>query len=220
MTDLLLSDDDLVMNPTPRVPVCLCLDVSGSMSGAPIEELRAGVHAFFDEVRTDEVARHSVEIAIVTFGPARLALDFAPIEKQQIPTLHAWGDTPMGAAALTGLDALERRKGEYRAAGVDYFQPWMVLMSDGAATDSVDAAASRASGLVSARKLTVFPIGIGDGADLTTLARFSPTRPPLRLQGLKFRDFFQWLSQSVARVSQSIPGQAVPLPAPTGWSTV
>lgn len=30
---------DLVDNPTPRVPVLLCLDTSGSMMGAPIHEL-------------------------------------------------------------------------------------------------------------------------------------------------------------------------------------
>ena len=34
---------DLVDNPTPRVPVLLCLDTSGSMMGAPIHELNLGV---------------------------------------------------------------------------------------------------------------------------------------------------------------------------------
>ncbi len=220
MDEMQLSDDDLVTNPTPRVPVCLCLDVSGSMAGAPIEELREGVQQFFAAVHADEVARHSVEVSIVTFGPPRLALDFAAIDDQTPPQLSAGGETPMGAAVLLGLDALERRKAEYRAAGVDYFQPWFVLMTDGRPTDLIDAAASRAAGLVDAKKLTVFPIGIGPGADLATLARFSPSRAPLRLQGLKFSDFFLWLSRSVARVSQSIPGQAVPLPAPSGWSAV
>lgn len=38
----LLSSSDLVNNPATRVPVCLCLDVSGSMHGKPIEELNEG----------------------------------------------------------------------------------------------------------------------------------------------------------------------------------
>ncbi|GAB4200655.1 MAG: hypothetical protein OHK0013_11900 [Sandaracinaceae bacterium] len=134
MTDLSFHDSDLVSNPTPRVPVCLCLDVSGSMLGAPIEELARGVQLFFDAVRADEVARSSVEVSVVTFGPTRLALDFAPIEKQTVPPLVAAGDTPMGNAVLLALDTLERRKTEYRAAGVDYFQPWLVLMTDGQPT--------------------------------------------------------------------------------------
>lgn len=220
MTELSFEDSDLVSNPTPRVPVCLCLDVSGSMAGMPITELARGVELFFEAVREDEVARHSVEVALVTFGPSRLALDFAPITEQVVPVFAAEGDTPMGNAVLRGLDALERRKGEYRAAGVDYFQPWLVLMTDGQPTDSIDAAVARTVGLSQARKLTVFPIGIGDGADLATLARFAPGRDPLRLSGLRFSQFFQWLSRSVARVSQSTPGQSVPLPAPTGWAEV
>ena len=40
--DNLLRRKDLVENPTARVPVCLCLDVSGSMSGDPINELNCG----------------------------------------------------------------------------------------------------------------------------------------------------------------------------------
>lgn len=220
MTDLSLHDSDLVFNPTPRVPVCLCLDVSGSMQGTPIDELARGVELFFEAVKGDEVARSSVEVAVVTFGPSRLVLDFGPIDKQTVPSLVAAGDTPMGTAVLLALDALERRKTEYRGAGVDYFQPWLVLMTDGQPSDSIDAAAARTAGLVGARKLTVFPIGIGSSADLTTLERFSPGRSPLRMQGLRFADFFQWLSKSVARVSQSVPGQSVPLPAPSGWAQV
>ena len=46
---------------------------------------------------------------------------------------------------------------------------------------------------------------------MNVLARFSPKRPPLRLQGLKFKEFFAWLSQSVSRTSQSTPGESVKL---------
>ena len=53
--DNLLRRKDLVENPTARVPVCLCLDVSGSMSGDPINELNRGVKQFYDAIRNDSV---------------------------------------------------------------------------------------------------------------------------------------------------------------------
>ena len=47
MATLNIGADDLVDNPTPRVPVSLCLDTSSSMGGSPIEELIRGVNLFY-----------------------------------------------------------------------------------------------------------------------------------------------------------------------------
>lgn len=219
--DTCITEQDLLENPTARVPVLLCLDTSGSMSGQPIRELAEGVELFYREVTEDELACHSVEIAIVTFGgTVQTHADFGPVQQRPDLSFTASGATPMGRAVLEGLRRLEERKSDYKSHGVDYYQPWLVLMTDGAPTDDITEAASRCSALVEARQLTVFPIGIGPQANLETLARFSPRRTPLRLQGLEFRKFFEWLSKSVQRVSASIPGQSVPLPAPTGWSSV
>ena len=210
--EFIIRQQELVENPTPRVPICLVLDVSGSMSGDPIEELQEGVRMFFDAIREDDVAQYAAEIAIVTFGGvARKALDFFAINREEVPPMYADGGTPMGEALDLSLDILEARKTEYRNAGVDYYQPWMVLMTDGAPTDSIDSAARRISDLVKTKKLTVFPIAIGGAANTSALARLSPSRPPLRLKGLNFREFFLWLSRSVSRVSQSTPGEEVKL---------
>jgi uncharacterized protein YegL len=126
----------------------------------------------------------------------------------------------MGAGVNLALDTLDRRKATYSQSGVLYYQPWLVLMTDGAPTDNIDVAVKRVVDLVEAKKLTVFPIGIGAGADMNTLARFSPNRPPLRLDGLKFNEFFEWLSKSVARVSRSTPGDTVKLDLEglAGWA--
>ncbi len=210
--EFIIRQQELVENPTPRVPICLVLDVSGSMSGKPIEELQEGVRMFFDAIREDDVAQYAAEIAIVTFGGiARKALDFFAINRQEVPAMYADGMTPMGEAIDLALDLLEARKMEYRNAGVDYYQPWMVLMTDGAPTDSIDSAARRINELVKAKKLTVFPIAIGDAANTIELERLSPNRPPLKLKGLNFGEFFLWLSRSVSRVSQSTPGESVTL---------
>ena len=45
-------------------------------------------------------------------------------------------------------------------------------------------------------------------------------REPIKLQGLKFRELFQWLSSSMKSVSQSVPGTDVPLSPPNGWGSV
>ena len=215
--DLLLRLEDLVNNPTARVPVCLCLDTSASMSGEPIDELNMGVNMFYEAIKEDETALYSAEISIVTFGgdDAECISDFAGLELQpDAPILSAKGMTPMGEAVNMALDLLERRKQEYKDKGVDYYQPWLVLMTDGAPNGNkseLSRAIERTVEAVNQKKLTVFPIGIGDDADMAVLKEFSPRRAPLKLQGLKFREFFAWLSKSVSKTSQSTPGEHIEL---------
>lgn len=248
----LLRKQDLVENPTARVPICLCLDTSYSMGAiidpeniteigqtiykdgqewtlvnggtTRIEKLKEGVEHFYEAIRNDNVAKYSAEISIVTFDDtAKCVLDFANIERQtELPDLKPEGETAMGEGVNLALDLLEKRKMEYQDAGVDYYQPWLVLMSDGFPTGDIsefNRAKKRIKDLVDAKKLTVFPIGISDDADLNTLNELSPKRAALRFKKLKFEEFFEWLSQSVARVSASIPGEEVPLPPPppSGW---
>lgn len=217
MLDDLLQADDLTSNPTPRVPVCLCLDVSGSMVGEPIGELNKGVKLFYDAIKEDERALFAAEVCIVTFGSqgARCLADFAGLQTHpDPPALSAGGLTPMGEAVNQGLDLLDARKEKYKKTGTDYFQPWLVLMTDGAPNGDageLERAVERTSRMVRDGKLTIFPIGIGSDADMRILARFSPKRSPLKLKGLKFREFFDWLSKSVQKTSQSKPNEKVSL---------
>ena len=223
-TPIITGDDDLVENPTPRVPIVLCLDTSYSMHGSPIDELQGGVETFYRSIRDDEIALHSAEVSVLTFGGSvTKAADFTSVqEEESLPRFRAIGGTPMGEAVELAIDNLEDRKTKYQRAGLDYFQPWLVLMTDGAPTDDTGTAISRIADLVERRKLSVFAIGVGENADMDVLRRFSPRRAPLRLVGLKFSDFFEWLSKSVQRVSASTPGQEIKLDTSgiEDWGTV
>ncbi len=221
--EYILRQEELVENPTARIPICLVLDVSGSMEGDPINELQEGFNVFMNTIQSDEVAKYAAEICVVTFGGAvEKKLDFASIERQETPILSTEGLTPMGEAVVLAINLLDARKREYKSAGVDYFQPWLVLMSDGESTDDISLAEKKVNELTSRKQLTVFPIGIGMSANLRELARLSGGRPPLRLKGLNFKEFFVWLSQSVSRVSQSTPGEKVELDLAgiQAWGTI
>lgn len=236
-----LNAADLMTNPTPRVPIALCLDASGSMGEivanegrdlgysyqedgqtyravaggvSKMDELNAGVRQLFDALLADPVAAVSAEVAIVSFADhAQLLLDFQALDRVGTPPpLTADGNTDLGGGVELALRVLDARKAEYKSAGVDYFQPWLVLMTDGAPTTATHPAqAQRVTALEAAKKLTVFNIGIGDGADTTVLGLFSGKHPPYRLVGMNFREFFQFLSRSVAQVSQSRPGEKLQL---------
>lgn len=209
-----LRNQDLINNPTPRVAICLCLDVSGSMHGDAIRELNKGVSLFFDAIRRDETAMYASEIAIVTFGySVECVRDFSSLTvDSDVPVLEAEGTTPMGEAVTLALDMLNRRKQDYKRSGVDYYQPWLVIMSDGEPNGNaalLKKAKQTTSKMVAERKLTLFPIGIGNDADMGELRGFNYPNKAYKLAGLKFREFFEWLSKSVSATSQSTPGETV-----------
>jgi uncharacterized protein YegL len=214
-----IADEDLVRNKEQRSPCLLLLDTSASMRGAPIRELNDGLKLFEEEVKKDPLAAVRCEIAVVSFGgAARLVQDFVLADEFAAPVLDASGDTPMGAAIDLSLNALRQRKSSYKENGVNYTRPWMFVISDGAPTDSGwEVAARRLREEEQAKGVVVFPIGV-QGAVLAVLRELSTMNAPLWLQGLKFKEFFVWLSASQHRVSAGRAGGQAQLPSTQGWS--
>ncbi len=210
--------DDFAPNPEPRCPCLLLLDTSGSMSGAPISELNAGLVTLKDELVADALAMMRVEVAIVTFGPVKVESSFHTAPNFFPPHLQASGDTPMGAAIKQGLEMIKQRKEEYRANGISYYRPWVFLITDGAPTDEWQSTAAMVREGEASKAFAFFAVGV-QGANMDILKQIA-VREPLKLQGLKFREFFLWLTGTMKRVTETTPGDRVLLPPPSGWSEV
>jgi len=221
-------------NPDPRIACALLLDTSSSMAGEPINELNKGFRLFCDEIKSDELAKKRAEITVITFGgTATVELPFTEGRDLEPCDLSASGATPMGAALDLALDQLAEQKVAYRRAGLEYYRPWLFVLTDGEPTDgrAFAAAADRVRKAEASRAVSVFGIGIGPGANLARLGELSAQRTPVKLDGLSFREFFSWLSASLgaasasnafgssdAGVAKAEAADQIPLP-PAGWAT-
>lgn len=222
MEQIPFGADSFADNPEPRVPSVLLLDVSSSMGGGPIDQLNSGLVTYHDELTADSLAARRVEVAIITFGESvQVTTDFCTAEAFSPPKLVASGATPMGEAIHRAIDLIDERKSVYKENGIAYYRPWVFLITDGGPTDEWKSAADRVKAKERSKSLSFFAVGV-EGANMDVLSQISE-RAPLRLNGLRFRELFQWLSSSQQSVSKSSPGDEVPLAnpvTPNGWASV
>lgn len=219
-------------NPDPRVACVVLADVSGSMQGEPIAALERGFAAFTSYLRNETLASKRVEVAVVTFGTVATVL----VPMQEVRTLQpvqftAAGTTNLAAGIDLALDILEDRKHAYKVAGLQYYRPWILVLTDGKPNlDGYDQAVARLNAAESARGVTVFAVGAGSKVDYRQLARLSVQRSPAPLDGLKYAELFEWLSASLSNVSNSSEfgrddaalgsmNDRVPLPPVSGWTS-
>ncbi|WP_067537784.1 vWA domain-containing protein [Nocardia crassostreae] len=118
----------------PVFPVCLVVDVSGSMTGAPIEAVNHALpelrDAILDDPSTGEIAR----IALVTFSTeASIVLPLSNLRETPIPILRAEALTNIEAGLRTARSAVEtgiRSLGR----GTRFYRPVVFFLSDGVNT--------------------------------------------------------------------------------------
>jgi len=213
---------EFIDNPDQRCACVLLLDTSSSMSGQPITELRKGLESFEQEVKEDVYARRRVELSIITFGSdVTVKQDFVTIDAFTTPEFEPNGYTFMGTAVIKAIEQVRDRKSVYRENGIDYYRPWIILITDGRPEgeppDRFDEAVRMVHEEEANKGVAFFAIGV-QNADMKCLEQLSVREPKL-LRGLNFVDLFAWLSDSMKSVSNSRLDDQVQL-APTSWSVV
>jgi uncharacterized protein YegL len=214
-------DIEFAKNPEPRCPVVLLLDTSGSMSGERIDELNAGLATFKQAVQQDRKASLRVEVTIITFDSyVKTVQDFITIDNFYPPKLIASGSTSMGQGIESALNQLESRKETYNIHGIPCYKPRIILITDGGPSDGEywKTVAQRVRQEDAEGNFLFYAVGV-EGADMNILRQIATLdKPPVMLQGLKFKNFFQWLSDGMVMVSQSTIGEQISLPPIDGWA--
>ena len=205
----------------PQAACALLLDTSRSMRGEKIRGLEAGVKAYREYLAKDPLAKDTVETAVITFSTeANVAHTFSNVEQMPEIELKAQGWTAMGAAIDKGIQLIEERKQYYKEEGVDYYRPFLVLITDGGPTDmkSKDKLAEYAQKIQEGAKSKKFyPLFFGTkNADFDKLKQIvGPTGAVVGIDEVRFEEVFQWLSRSVSGLKDSQPGETIQLEDPT-----
>ncbi|MGK0413398.1 MAG: hypothetical protein ACJA1B_001601 [Polaribacter sp.] len=196
----------------------LLLDTSHSMEGAKLKSLQNGIEVFHDEISNNPTTKNRLEVAIVAYSSTIDILQQpALVSEFLMPTLKLNGATSMGGAIDEAIEIVGARKSWYKMTGQPYYRPWIINMTDGEPTDipNIFLKGDEIRKHVDNKNFFFFNVGVKD-ANMTTLANLSSSQmPPEKLEGLKFAEFFQWLSASIQMVATSTDTGATSTPLPT-----
>ena len=216
-----LTELDLIENPESRLACVVLVDTSYSMSGEPIAEVNTGIRRLNQELAKDDLTLSRAEISIIAFNNTYSVVQhFGDEIDYENSELMASGGTRMAAPLQEALNMLERRKQQYRQHGIPYYRPIVMLLTDGKpehdTPQELEAVADRIKAAQRENHLTFFAIGTAT-ADMDTLNSLS-TSPARRLEGTRFVELFQWLSNSITAISQSTINERIQLPSTDPWS--
>lgn len=216
-------------NPQERhLAAVLLVDCSSSMLGKPMEELNEGLKLFGEALAQDEEALDRVDVSVISFASeVKTEMGFRPAGEYAAPVLKADGLTSFNQGVNLALDELEARKQTYRDAEVNYYMPWLFVLTDGYPTDQEleEETRRRLRDAVAGSHVNYIPMALGSQADAELLLSYYPETytdregNPRQKVVLKaaledFKGAFQWLSNSMTLASGTDPKAGVAESAP------
>ncbi len=205
MEQLRLKAEDFANNTASRIVVSIVIDSSYSMIGEKLKAVNDGISRFIGDCKSDPFARNSVDLNIIACGSGKPKeiQPFANVKDVKFTPLKAGISTPLGASVKLALKNIAAQREKYGEYGISSYNPWLIIMSDGKSTDSVDEAAEEVKSLVKSHKLKVCCINMNtsDKESAEDLIKFSPDGKAGTIDTMDIKNFFFNLSRSATEVS-------------------
>lgn len=185
-----------------KLPVYILVDVSGSMMGEPLEQVKNGIQMLVSALRQDPQALETAFLSVITFGSeAKQEAPLTDLASFQVPNLAVAGATAFGAALALVADCHEREiKQTTREVKGDY-RPLVFIMTDGTPTDDWKKGFER---FKQKKWGTIICCGVNK-ADLKMLHEISEITLALdTADSTAMAAFFKWVSASVSTASARI----------------
>jgi uncharacterized protein YegL len=162
-------------------PFYLCLDVSASMAGTPIDSVNQQLPLLRAAVGEDPAIAEVIRFGVVTFSDvAHTVLPLCDLSLvEAVPAVSAQGRTSYAAAFDHLRQVIESDYQSSRAGGDKWYRPAVIFISDGHPTDDSErwrSAHRRLTDPTWKRRPNVLSFGFGD-ADPAILAEVSESKP-------------------------------------------
>ena len=188
-----------------RLPVFFLIDVSESMSGAPIANVNKGIQQIAISLKNNPMALETAYIAVIIFaGKAKLLVPLTELLQFSTPEFYIGGGTALGNGLNFLMDEMDKQVQKTTHEEKGDWKPIIFLLTDGAPTDDVTPAISRWHSNFR-NNANLIAISIGNQADPTVLKKI--TGNVIIFDDAKkesYSMFFNWISASIETKSMNV----------------
>lgn len=192
-----------------RLPVYLLLDVSGSMSGEPIEAVKNGMQLMQQALRKDPYALETAYVSVITFSnEVKQVVPLTEVAAFQPPQISASGGTALGEALKRVAECASNEVQKTTAEEKGDWKPTVFIMTDGVPTDDLE----RGLSVFRTYKWgTVVVCAAGAGADISTCQKITENVVSLDVADANsIGAYFKWVSASISTGSKKVDAGVEP----------
>ena len=191
------------MSESRRLPIYLVLDVSGSMSGDPIEAVKMGLKQLLSDLQDNPQALETVWLSVITFGSsARQIVPLTEIGMFTEPNLTIEGSTNLGDALKLLKSCIEKEVRKNTPQQKGDWKPLIFLMTDGMPDQGWEPAAEE---LKKMKPGNLIACAVGPDTEDKVLKRI--TEIVIRIKDTSpgtLGAFMKWMTDSITRTSVSV----------------
>ena len=166
----------------------------------------------------DGLALGRLDICLTGFGNgARVLVPFSMVPGLEIPDFECYGEATINSAIKMGLSELETPKNQYKTYGTQYLRPWIFMLTSGDA-DYDDSDKVGKVNLLQAQKsgtCRFLPICVNSDFNKDVISSLNIDGIYLTTEG--FQQAFEWIGNSLNRISGLPYQQNVVLPNPNDY---
>ena len=143
-----------------------------------MDKLNEVLKSLLLDFKRDPDINNKVAVSIVTYSRfGRVQYDFLDCADLDVAGCQCKADKPetaMGEGLRTSLMQIDEMQTDMHNAGKDAYTPILIFMSDGSPTDDPRQEFAQVRERVAQGELHVFPLGIGEGADMFYMRNLFP----------------------------------------------
>lgn len=203
------NNDDLIFNTSPRIPVCICLDLSEDLKNNcffPNEELmEKELNQFINDIGQNSNINDSVELCIVEIDTEPKVLrNFITVEEPEKIKIEYKGSRDINSSILKGYETLKERVELYKENGIEYYNPWMIVISGGKSQKNSNLEIRNTIiELEKNNEMHIVPVYIGEDYEedeelRNELSSLSGVNNTAIVKLAKFGSLFNWINKNIS----------------------